>query len=387
MKVSMKSYPVWLGLITILASTQLGLFTSFVELFRWFIMGIGLWGAYKWGPENQNHWLRNYWAWFLIVFCGISVIWSVDPIYTIMRTVSVGLLYVCSFGAMRHWVNNYGVETLFRQLEKLLGLIILFNMILGLTILPNAWISGLFSGAFSNPNFLATLAGFSMPILLRQFLVQASWFRFTILIATIFSLILSGGRTGTIMALSSCILLLIFYKFRYRKVYTALLSVVGGGVALLLSSKILLFFMKGDVSGNNLLSNRDMGWEIASEKIANHPWLGHGFGTDSGIWIHYGINLDFRMNGIGSSYYGMLYQFGFPITVLFFTLLSYLTLRTLYIGIRTNGICLVYGSILLSGLLAGFSEPWISSAGNAYAWLYWTIAMLAIREHSIARIT
>ena len=84
MKISMRLFPVLLGLAPILAATQLGLITQLAELGRWLIILVGLWGACKWGPQRQNHWLKNYWGWALIFLCGISTLWSIDPTYTIM---------------------------------------------------------------------------------------------------------------------------------------------------------------------------------------------------------------------------------------------------------------------------------------------------------------
>jgi O-antigen ligase len=383
MKISMRLFPVWFGLMPILAATKLGLITDIAELGRWFLMAVGVWGAFKWGPQRENHWFKNYWAWGLIFCCGVSALWSIVPKYTIMRTVSVGLLYICSFGALRHWVNKYGIELLFSQLEKLLGLTITLNLLLGLTIIPNAWTVGAFNGAFTNPNTVALLCAFATPVLLRQYLSQATFIRSTLLVAVLFSIILSGGRTGALMALTSWLIIVIGGKSRYRLILIILLCALSITVIPLIVTEITSFFLNS--GPDNLLSNRQWAWEVVFEKIANRPWFGHGFGSDMLIWDYYGIDLGYRMHGTASSYYGMLFQFGWPITILFFLIIGYLTLRTLYIGIRTQGICLVYGSVLLSGLLASYTEPWIYSAGNAFSWLYWTIAMLAVREAWLAR--
>ncbi|MEZ9872027.1 O-antigen ligase family protein [Vibrio sp. 10N.261.51.C6] len=378
MQISMRFFPAALGLTALLAASQLGLITKIGEIGRWVLMLVGAWGALAWRTNNNDYFLKNLYAWFFVVVCFLSSIWSWMPAYSIFRSISVVLLFVCCFGGVRCWIDIYGNEEFFSQIEKLIGSYVLGNLVIGLVGFPNSWFGGLFRGVFANPNQLAIVCGFCSAIFCRQLFKQFTFIRALFFLSAFISVLLSGGRTGTILFLFSSALVFIFQESRYKKLYNSLGAVCAlVGIPFLLN-KIQAYFLKSGTE--NLLSNRAWAWEVVEEKISNSPWLGHGFGTDGYIWDLYNIELGYRMHGTGSSYYGLLFQFGWVLTTLFILVLLVFSVRTLINGVIYKDDRVVYGAILISGLLAAYTEPWLTSAGNAYAWLYWSMFAMAMNR-------
>ena len=131
------------------------------------------------------------------------------------------------------------------------------------------------------------------------------------------------------------------------------------------------------------LSNRTLFWDMARENyIPERPWLGHGFGTDGIIHEHYGVvlkELKLRGYGVMSSYYGLAVAVGIPVTILFYAVMAWSTLRGIYFRWRDHPM-MAYSAAVVAGMLVGITESAIYSVGNCFAYWFWIAFMLAIRR-------
>jgi len=386
MKISIRSFPIWFGIFPIMAALQIDILSSIGEIFRWILMFVAACGALIWRPKHNLEFLKNYWALFILIIISLSAVWSINPSQSIYKLISIILLYMACFGGMRHWINIYGIELFLSQISIFISLVILLNFLLGLFVYQSSWLMGSFRGFFVNPNQIALLAGFISPLILRQYIVTSSIFYIVIFFTIILTLFLSNGRTGIIMTFFSCVLLLISYRSQVRSISTFLLLFIFP-IIIILFYQWFYGIYEGIINTENLLSNRQIAWDILKYKIQDRPLFGHGFGTDAGVWKYYEIDLGFRMHGAASSYYGLAYQLGIPFTIFFFTILAFIAIKALFIGIsKNNNYFILISIIIMNGFLASFTEPWISSAGNAYSWFYWIFVMLAIYGKNIDSI-
>lgn len=388
MKKIWKYFPVLLGITFIAASVHLDAIRQIGTLARWLVLGLGvLLGMTMRSPSSA--WNRrkkvmgmDQGAILFLCICFCSTFWSVNPGYTLFRSVSVLLLYVCCFWSLWRWVNRFGEMRLLDQFLKVLGWFLVFNLLLGGTVVPGAFLAGRFRGLLENPNTLAISIGFFMPLIVYMSLKRLNKRNVLFLSASVLSLLLSGGRTGLIIALFAGGAVFLKNKSANRgRLFVA--AAIVAGLALIWNMDPVINFVRVNVlrmDPENLFSNRQVAWELASEYIAQRPYLGHGFGTDGLLHDYYDSKLTVRVQGLASSYYGLAAQLGLPLTVLFFGGLGWFCIKTFRLGMRGRPLIMVYSTIMVGGLMACFTEPWITSAGNAFSWLYWTVAMLLCRQ-------
>lgn len=382
-----KNFPVFLGLTFIVAASHVDILRQIGTVARWGILVMGIFLGIK-SSFRTDSTLRRHVVGFdigAIVFigtCFASSFWSIVPGYTIFRSVSILLLYLCSFWSLWKWTDEFGELQLQNQLILVVGWGLVLNLLLGLTMVPGAFLVGRFRGLLENPNTVAILSGLFIPLLFFRFLQRTCFLNFLFLIATCLGLILSGGRAGLLAAIVGVGLVLWKRSSFLRSILVAL------GISLialfeLMHPGVILEFAQGQIyrgDADNLLSNRQVAWDLANYYIAQRPVLGHGFGTDGLLHQYYRSQVSVRIHGVASAYYGMAVQFGVYLTVIFFAGLWLFALRALIAGMRDNPLIVVYSAIMIGGLMICFTEPWIYSAGNAYSWFYWTIIMLLVRR-------
>jgi hypothetical protein len=117
--------------------------------------------------------------------------------------------------------------------------------------------------------------------------------------------------------------------------------------------------------------------------ISNHPFIGHGFGTEPIVYGYYGIDPDsFGLRGTlaFSAYIGLAVQVGLPLTVLFFTPLYYLIYRTARVPAVPRYGLHAFNAVLIAGVTVAVFEGFIYSMGNAQSFPFWVVVMLLIRR-------
>ncbi len=373
-----------------MATTQINQIAAIGEVLRWAILVIGCAIAAKSGFRRAGHKYKiltqadKAIIVFLLVFL-ISEIWTIEPWFTVQRAISIILLYGCSFWTLWEYTDNFSEQVLIRKLLYALAIIFGINLLSNF-LLPNTWLAGRFRGIFENPNNIGLILGLAIPLVLGQWLRTRQGVFLAILSLFSLNLIASGSRSPMLGIAVAMVMILIslLAKRPTQAIVMSLLAVFG-----------LAFFIQTDLFANNILresslttaSNRTYFWELAERYIAHRPDFGHGFGTDALIHEHYGIVLkDLKLRGYGvmSSYYGLAVQIGWPFTYCFFGLLWGFVVYSCVKYWRNYELVTLVAS-LACGLIICIFEPAIYSAGNTFSFLFWMIAMLAIRRSCYQR--
>jgi len=319
----------------------------------------------------------------------------------LLRTISAVLLYVGVFWSLWHFADQGEEETIMRSLTWCVGLCLLGGLLAAPTGYISAWqIDGRFRGMMPNPNSVGLLGAIAYPMLLTQAIEGRRWIDRVFVLAAAASVLLSGSRTSAV----SCAIATIFLLAR---------AGMGRGLGILLVAGTLvgtLFTIRPwekseGYTGTTLFDNpltrlsfKDdtlMGggrfemWPLAIDAIKESPLLGHGFGTEE-FWLdEAGISMEeFEIHQgkyMHNSYLGLTYQLGIVGTVILFVPLfimaaeRFTRLLQRKLTLQQAG----YTGVLIVGLVACFSESWIYSVGNAFAFPFWTAVMLLIRSRML----
>ncbi|NEO79664.1 MAG: O-antigen ligase family protein [Moorea sp. SIO4G3] len=368
-----------------MATTQFGQIATIGKLLRWAILIIGCGLAAKSGFRRAGHkykiltWADRVIIAFLLLFL-ISETWTIQPWLTAQKSISIILLYGCSFWVLWDYADHFSEQLLIHKLLQALGIIFTINL-LSMFLLPNVWLAGRFRGFFHNPNNIGLILGLAIPLAAAQWLRTRERLFVAIVIIFSLNLVACGSRSpmlGIAVAMVA-ILISLLAKRPNQAIAISLLAMSG-----------LAFFIQTDFFTENIVrestlttaSNRTYFWDLAKTYIAHRPDFGHGFGTETLIHEHYGIvltDLQLRGHGVMSSYYGLAVQIGWPFTYCFFGLLWAFVVYCCVKYWRNYELVTLVAS-LASGLIICIFEPAIYSAGNIFSFLFWMILMLAVRR-------
>lgn len=318
---------------------------------------------------------------FLLFFLA-STIWSIAPLYTFERAVSVVLLYLTSFWTLRIWANHFSDDLLVEKILHTLAVCLAINLGLGLVFDRAGLVTARFQGVFTNPNNIGDITAICAPLAFGKLVVQRRWRDWAVLAIIGASMTACGNRTALLTTLLAGALMITFGVIRRRQIA---IIMSGAMVVFLAVFSQTTYFKENVLRADTLenMSSRTRFWDLAKEQyIPQHPGLGHGFGTDALINKYYGNDLEelqLRGYGVSSSYYGLAVQVGIPATVIFFGLLW---------GVAGLGLArfpndwrvVMYGATVVAGLMVSITESIIYSAGNSAAFLFWAVVMLFLRR-------
>jgi O-antigen ligase len=382
-----KHFPVFYTLPFLMAAMRVEQLALVGDILRWVVLFVGCSIAAgsrfkragrRWGMFST---VDRVALGFLALFM-LSALWSIDPAYSAQRTVSMLLLYGCSFWALWRYADRFSEEMLLRKLLYTLAVVLVLNFVMGALLFPGELGAGRFSGLFENPNGLGLLVGLSLPLVAAHWLVTRQWLDLAAAAAFALSLVAAGTRSAMLgVAVALTVILISFMGWR-AKVGILVAAAVVIGAALFSQTD---FFIEHVLRKETLEtgSNRVFFWKMAERYIERRPVLGHGFGSDALIHKHYGVVLwkkQLRGYGVMSSYYGLAVQIGWPLTCLFFGLLWGYLLRCLVKYWRQDFIVVTLVAASIGGLIVCIFEPVIYSAGNVFSFLFWTFVMLIVRR-------
>lgn len=338
----------------------------------------------------------------MFLLLALSSVWETPYQQTaLLRTISAVLLYVAVFWSLWHFADQGGEKLILRCFAWCLGLCLLGGLLAAPTGLISAWqTDGRFRGIMPNPNSIGLLGAIAFPLLLTQALERRRWMDHVFVLAAAGSVLLSGSRTSAV----SCAIATIFLLAR---------AGMGRGLAILLVAGTLAGTLLAirpwekseSYAGTTLFDNpiarlsfKDdtlMGggrfevWPLAVDEIKESPLLGYGFGTEEFWMDEAGVSMEeFKIHQgkyMHNSYLGLTYQLGLVGAAMLFIPLFILAANRLLrllqrkLTLEQAG----YTGVLLVGLVACFSESWIYSVGNAFAFPFWTIVMLSIRRQML----
>lgn len=382
-----KWFPALFSLPFLFATTQLDVLRMPSELARWGMLmaacGLALWHGLQRGPRGRVGWLPcdGICLAFLAVF-GVSALWSISPVYSVQRTVSLALLYGAAFWYAWGYADRFGERKLISMLLRPAAIILGVNLVVFGIVDPASVVAMRFQGYFENPNNIGLICSISLPLVFSEMLRRRGWWVFFEFGVFLLSLLACGSRTGLIASGTAMLLIGASQALRGNTRAIRLGFLFVGFVGVL---SVTTFFQENVAREGTIetLSNRTYFWELARQDyIPKRPWNGHGFGTDGLIHDYYGVTLsDLKLRGYGvmSSYYGLAVSVGIPLAVGFFSAIAWVTVRCLR-HFRRDGTSVVYGAVIIAGMLVGITESALYSVGNCFAYLFWIVVMLASRR-------
>ena len=382
-----KYFPVIFVLPFLLATTDLDLLKQTSEVFRWVVLFVALgWAFSKTFSSGFRHesgiLTPDVIIVAVLIYFSVSTVWSIAPAYSFQRTVSLGLLYIATFWCFWHYVDQRGEERLLQLFLRTSGIVLGVNIVIFGVLSSGDVLALRFQGFFANPNNLGLICSLSLPLSLAAVFKRPGKFEWVLFGIFTASLLACGSRTGLV---ASGIGMFIIGALRVIR---------GNRLALLFGVLVIVFL--GVLSASRFfdekvlridslstLSDRTFFWELAKEEyIRARPLLGHGFGADNLIHDYYGIVLEdvnLRGYGVASSYYGLAVSVGVPGAILFCLLIASAPLVAL-VRFRRNPQIVTLAATVVAGLLVGITESAIFSAGNCFAYLFWTVFALLIRR-------
>jgi O-antigen ligase len=221
----------------------------------------------------------------LLVWCGLSALWSPEPDITIRR---VGLEVVVVMSVMLS-VNNLGVERCLRIFRLVLALVLIVNWI-SIPLLPQAVhlpnetdpsIIGDWRGLYFHKNITGAVCAVSAMLFLYYAIRDKSRTDWFLLAATIGFLVMTRSKSSMgLLPLAVIAGAVYFWAWRRaldRAIVTVavlLLVVVAVSVALLNYETISRV-----LSDPQEFTGRTAIWQAEVAFIRDHAWLGSGFGS------------------------------------------------------------------------------------------------------------
>jgi len=317
-----------------------------------------------------------------LAFFALSATWAIDPLYSIQRSLSMGLLYLATFWYFWNWADRHSDDRLLGCFLWTSGVVLGINLLLGAFFAPASLLASRFQGAFDNPNNIGMIVALAVPLSFARMLKSQQWKDRGLWVIFVLNALACGSRTALVCCVVCMTLIISLLAIRNMKIAIVTGATLAAGLLVLSQTD---FFSTRILRGDSVetMSNRTLFWDLAKEQyIPKRPVAGHGFGCDVIIHENYGIILaDLKLRGYGvmSSYYGLAVAVGIPATVLFFTALW---LGTVFLLFKYHfDITLVgYGATVISGLMVSITETAIYSAGNCFSYLFWIAFMLIIRR-------
>ena len=361
---------------------------SGMSLFRWVVLGAGAslsLAYYARKPNRIPFHHQHLLGLFAVGFALASAIVSVNPLMTILKSLSLVALFVyASIGARIIWARN--PEPFVRMLVWMAEGLVYFTAVC-YSVSFEVW---------GNPNSLGLIMGcVCWPVLLWRSMLPSTRHeharRFISLSICGALLVLSLARASILSAsLVSVFLLLGTRRYRILLLSMSLFAAILLSMFLVVPERFQnaseTFIFKKGVHGN-LADSRQKPWERSLHSFQEHPWLGLGFGAadNSAAW-----RLDYVTQGQltrerGSSYLTLLETTGILGTLPFGLLLLALIreIWRVFLWLRHSGKisqpAVVAAAIILGGLVNAFFEDWMFAVGYYFCVIFWVLA-LSLRD-------
>lgn len=225
----------------------------------------------------------------------LSLFWSIDPALTLRRLIRFLAVLSCAFALVVAGWHYHRFQSLLRPiLTTLVVGSILFTLlwpVLGIEQSTQASLVGAWRGLTTHKNALGALASLATIFWVHALLTRETrpWIGLPALAASMAVLYLSRSSTSIIATwVAIVVIIVVLHTPREgRRVLPIFVSVM---IALvLLYSLAILQLVPGlgwilkpitALTGKDLtFTGRTELWEIIRERIADHPWLGGGFGA------------------------------------------------------------------------------------------------------------
>ena len=239
-----------------------------------------------------------------VLWCGISMLWSIDPGITTRR--SVALLISTIFGLVL--AARYDWNGLVQRLAIVFGVLALFSFVF-VFIDPERAIHneihiGAWRGPWSEKNYLGSQMTRGFIIMLGAFAMRPDrgWAWIPLGMLCFGLVIMSTSKTALLaclVALGLYIILRIFRRYPFLRI-----PVVYGFISIAVGLSVAMIVIPGEmlelIGKDRTLTGRTDIWDALIVSIKDKPWMGYGYG------VYWGDQL-------GPSYYVRLQlQWGIP---------------------------------------------------------------------------
>ena len=258
----------------ILRAAYLGIYvvTAFLILGRW--------------RQFARVFVRDRLLLLLIILVLASVVWSVEPMITLRR--SVALVGTTMFGF--YLASRYSLDEQLRLLAWALGVAAVLSFLFAIA-LPGYGTQAEFAGAWRGVYVHKNTLGNAMVLGTAIFLLLAvggrlrvAWVGFGLSVGLV---LLSGSRSSLVLVLAFLLLLPLYRALRLHinvaipLLITAVLSVAGVASVLVRNAEAALGMLGRDLT----LTDRTALWPLVLDEIRDRPWLGYGY---DGFWHGWG---------------------------------------------------------------------------------------------------
>ena len=336
----------------------------------------------------------------LLLFALLSSAWSVDPAFTVQRTLS--MLLVCGAVVFGIPLSLRGPDDLRELLYRnglVLGGVTLAGFVLGAAGAVTAFQGGgRFQGLLVNANTLGYFAAPILPplIVLAARLPAGRRRRTAVaaIAATGVGIALSGSRGGAASVIIGTAFALLLSSTTRQRGQSRRIGLIAAGA--LIAAVVVVPLLgqsartgSGSTEGYFTLgtgSERTVKWSESVSAMFDRPLGGHGFGTTPLIFPSIQSRTDvITLGGAHDGYIDTALELGFPGAIC----LVLLAMSGLVAALRTaraSGPEQLVATMLMAGIVAGMIEALIESgilaAGGLFAFPFWMAVALA---HSLRR--
>ena len=381
--------------ILVLASTHISWIRTALQDMRWAGYALFLlvgWRFLRARRLSGNPLPRGWFVVFgvLVLAAIASIPSSIDPFLSVRRFVAFLLMSVSVLFIVYRSIDRVGeVE---RLAVALLGLCFL---IVGVSLAFDAFdgrerVSRLgfrLMGILGNPITLGDLIALMLPLAVWWFLWRSPRKGGILVAVFLIALFETEARSSIVAAVAGCGYVLaagVRMAIESPKTRRRLFGVVAFAVA----AALVLFSYAVRPETFWELGGRLEHWTVAGRLIAERPWLGYGFGTEDRVfdWAHVRLK-----RGQGSlahnTFLGLALQVGSVAASVFavaWGIFAGISLKRSWrgpsssIGVGLTG-CLISGSVTM------IFETWAFSAGSPFAFLFWCLMVMLLRQMEIQR--
>lgn len=343
-----------------------------------------------------------------VAYALLSTAWSASPHWTLMRTVSFGVLLWAVFAGIRPALTDPDESRrLARGIVLLLAAVVAASIAYLLVDPTAAAPANQLRGVFLNPAYLALLVGLSYPLVLAQFdhLPQPAYLAasFGAAAAGLTIVSLCQSRAG----LAALVVAALAYEVSRGGLLRALMpllalvacaavfhvwhpSLVPSAAASFTPPANLVVGPRapGQSTLSALLSGRDEVWRATVDLIDRRPVAGYGFGTGDQL-LRPGRFAHFAGFTPHNGYLQILLELGAVGALLLLAPLA-LGLRRVLGLLRQRSVApeiAAFGAVLVGGLLDGVFEDVFEAAGSPFApliWLSCAVVLVRVRQRAAA---
>ncbi|WP_167526088.1 O-antigen ligase family protein [Shewanella frigidimarina] len=233
--------------------------------------------------QTATFWRQTYLMWILPLFCFLSIIWSVEPLYTFKRSIAILAVFLFAL----HLVTFYKSIDLLRFIGYVIGMCATVGLLIAL-ISPSAVFieggirGGAFVGILSDKNAGARAYAIGLTILFPYF-INKDIKSTLLIIPTFIALCLSQSASGIALAGIGIATVLFFSIYPYernsqnilRQIIFSFLLFIIIGLFIYLAKEIAFYILERDSD----LTDRKLIWEIIQPYVDSKSMLGYGFGA------------------------------------------------------------------------------------------------------------